>query len=82
MIKDLLSPSDVDSNTMIALCSALHFKGSWENPFGAPFEDDFHLSESSSVKTQMMQKKVKSRDNLIPKYSSSDSRFLNRKKCC
>jgi len=59
MIKDLLSPSDVDSNTMIALCSALHFKGSWEYPFDAPFEDDFHLSESSSVKTQMMQKKFR-----------------------
>jgi len=62
MIKDLLSASDVDANTMIALCSALHFKGSWENPFDAPFEDDFHLSESSSVKTQMMQKKVKSHE--------------------
>jgi len=59
MIKDLLSASDVDANTMIALCSALHFKGSWENPFDAPFEDDFHLSESSSVKTQMMQKKFR-----------------------
>ena len=63
MIKDLLSPSDVDANTMIALCSALHFKGSWEYPFDAPFEDDFHLSENSSVKTQMMQKKVKSLRN-------------------
>ena len=58
MIKDLLSASDVDANTMIALCSALHFKGSWENPFDAPFEDDFHLSESETVKTQLMQKKV------------------------
>ena len=65
MIKDLLSPSDVDANTMIALCSALHFKGSWEYPFDAPVEDDFHLSESDAVKTQMMQKKVDSRANHI-----------------
>ena len=80
MIKDLLSPSDVDANTMIALCSALHFKGSWEYPFDVPVEDDFHLSESAAVKTQMMQKKVESRGNRVnlKKKSSFDSLSTTR----
>ena len=44
---------------LIALCSALHFKGQWEEPFDAPYEGDFHLDNDRSKKTQLMIKKSK-----------------------
>jgi len=44
---------------LIALCSALHFKGSWTIPFESPFEGDFHLNNEKTVKTQLMSKKDK-----------------------
>jgi len=59
MIKELFQAGDIDPNMLIALCSALHFKGSWEIPFDKPFEGDFHLNNDKSVKTQLMCKKDK-----------------------
>merc|ERR1711944_201677 len=53
MIKELFSAGDIDPNMLIALCSALHFKGCWETPFDAPFEDEFHLTGEKTVKTQL-----------------------------
>lgn len=49
----------LDPNMLIALCSALHFKGSWEEPFDAPYEGDFHLDADRTKKTQLMIKKSK-----------------------
>ena len=49
----------LDPNMLIALCSALHFKGSWEEPFDAPYEGDFHLDANRTKKTQLMIKKSK-----------------------
>ncbi len=34
-IKDLFSPQSLDTNTRLALVSAIHFKGDWASPFGA-----------------------------------------------
>jgi len=45
MIKKLFNPADLDPNTMVALCSALHFKGKWQFPFDKPFEEVFKLSD-------------------------------------
>lgn len=49
----------LDPNMLIALCSALHFKGSWEESFDAPYEGDFHLDANRTKKTQLMIKKSK-----------------------
>lgn len=54
MIKKLFDPADLDPNTMVALCSALHFKGTWKFPFNAPFEDTFKLNDKESTKATLM----------------------------
>jgi len=59
MIQELFSAGDIDPNMLIALCSALHFKGSWEESFDAPYEGDFHLDANRTKKTQLMIKKSK-----------------------
>ena len=58
MIKKLFDPADLDPNTMVALCSALHFKGTWKFPFDAPFEDTFKLNDKESTKATLMTVKV------------------------
>jgi len=54
MIKKLFDPADLDPNTMVSLCSALHFKGTWEKPFGTPFEDTFKLNDKDTQKATLM----------------------------
>merc|ERR1712110_84787 len=54
MIKKLFNPADLDPNTMVALCSALHFKGKWKFPFGKPFEDVFKLNDKDTQKATFM----------------------------
>jgi len=59
MIKNLFNPSDLDPNTMVALCSALHFKGTWQYPFDEPFEEHFKLNDTETKKTMFMRVKDK-----------------------
>jgi len=59
MITELISTGDIDPNMMIALCSALHFKGQWETPFEAPFVGDFHVDDENTVNTNFILKKSK-----------------------
>lgn len=42
---------------LVALCSALHFKGAWKLPFDAPFKDDFNLGDDKTVQTDFIMKK-------------------------
>ena len=58
MIKKLFNPADLDPNTMVALCSALHFKGKWQFPFDKPFEDVFKLNDKDTQKATFMTVKV------------------------
>jgi len=59
MIKKLFNPADLDPNTMVALCSALHFKGKWQFPFDKPFDDVFKLNDKDTQKAALMRVKVK-----------------------
>lgn len=59
MIKKLFNPADLDPNTMVALCSALHFKGKWQFPFDKPFEEVFKLNEKDTQKATFMRVKSK-----------------------
>merc|ERR1711935_561888 len=51
MITELFSAGDIDPNMLVALCSALHFKGVWKEPFEAPFKDEFNLDGDTKVTT-------------------------------
>merc|ERR1712227_359484 len=59
MITELFSAGDIDPNMLVALCSALHFKGSWAEPFDSPFKDEFHFGDDTSVETDFILKKSK-----------------------
>ncbi|KAJ4814863.1 Serpin-like protein [Rhynchospora pubera] len=56
LIKDLLLPSSVDQSTVLALCNAIHFKGTWAQRFdkSRTVRDDFHLLDGTSVKVPFM----------------------------
>ena len=57
MITELFSAGDIDPNMLVALCSALHFKGAWKEPFDAPFKDEFTLDGDKKVTTDFILKK-------------------------
>merc|ERR1711970_1358758 len=57
MITELFSAGDIDPNMLVALCSALHFKGTWKVPFDAPFKDEFTLDGDKKVTTDFILKK-------------------------
>ncbi|KAJ3697388.1 hypothetical protein LUZ61_001093 [Rhynchospora tenuis] len=56
LIKDLLPPSSVNQSTVLALCNAIHFKGTWAQKFdqSRTIKDDFHLLDGTSVKVPFM----------------------------
>ncbi|XP_077523316.1 iris-like [Amblyomma americanum] len=55
-IKELLPPGSVDAATLLALVSALYFKGRWIVPFdpGRTVTRDFHETRSRVVRVRMM----------------------------
>ncbi|PNX56007.1 serpin-ZX-like protein, partial [Trifolium pratense] len=56
LIKELVPPQSVDSLTRLIFANALHFKGSWDEPFPDWCTEnyDFHLLNGSSVKVPFM----------------------------
>ncbi|XP_011198766.2 serine protease inhibitor 42Dd isoform X8 [Bactrocera dorsalis] len=56
LIKDLIAPDAVDSDTRVVLVNAIHFKGEWKYQFpkSATRDDDFYLNEVDSVRVPMM----------------------------
>jgi serpin B len=56
LIKELLPPRSVNSLTRLIFANALHFKGSWNEPFPdwCTQNYDFHLLNGSSVKVPFM----------------------------
>merc|ERR1711953_238287 len=57
MIKELFSAGDIDPNMLVALCSALPFKGAWKVPFEEPFKDEFFMDGDKVVETDFILKK-------------------------
>ncbi|KAH6926764.1 hypothetical protein HPB50_021856 [Hyalomma asiaticum] len=55
-IKELLPQGSLDSSTVLALVSALYFKGRWDTPFdpSRTVPGDFHESRTRVVRTRMM----------------------------
>ncbi|CAG0924949.1 unnamed protein product [Notodromas monacha] len=55
-IKDLLPNGSINSNTKIVLANAVHFKGSWEQPFDKSHTEkqDFHISPNKIIQVDMM----------------------------
>jgi serpin B len=55
-IKDLLSPSNVDSDTRLVLTNAVYFKAAWETPFNKQFTrvQPFRVTPKRTVKVPMM----------------------------
>lgn len=56
MIKDILPPGSIDSQTNLVLANAAYFKGLWENKFDAANTklDVFHISPSNRTIVDMM----------------------------
>lgn len=57
LIKNLLSPSSISSNTRMIITNAIYFKGNWERAFD-PKEDselNFYVEPDKPVKTTFMQ---------------------------
>nr|XP_014095060.2 alaserpin isoform X4 [Bactrocera oleae] len=56
LIKNLIAPDAVDSDTRVVLVNAIHFKGEWKYQFpkSATHDDDFYLNEVDSVRVPMM----------------------------
>ena len=44
---------------MVALCSALYFKGTWDKPFDEPVDGEFHLDNDNTKKCKLITVKVK-----------------------
>ncbi|XP_034366626.2 serpin B6-like [Arvicanthis niloticus] len=59
VIRDLLSPVTVNSNTQLVLANAIYFKGNWEKPFNKEDtrEMPFKISKNEKKPVQMMFKK-------------------------
>ncbi|CAH0407675.1 unnamed protein product [Chilo suppressalis] len=60
-IKDLISPSMLDSLTRLILLSACYFKGTWKTKFNPnnTKSTDFYVNPSKTIKVDMMQLKTK-----------------------
>ena len=43
---------------MVALCSALYFKGTWDKPFDEPVDGEFHLDNDNTKKCKLITVKV------------------------
>jgi serpin B len=58
LIKDLLPGGSIKADTKLVLTNAIYFKGDWSDPFEKRWTKphDFHVSESSVVKSDMMYK--------------------------
>ncbi|XP_018788503.1 PREDICTED: serine protease inhibitor 42Dd-like isoform X4 [Bactrocera latifrons] len=56
LIKNLIVPDAVNSDTRMVLVNAIHFKGEWKYQFpkSATRDDDFYLNEVDSVRVPMM----------------------------
>lgn len=59
LIKNLIQPGAIPSNTALFLLSAIYFKGKWRIPFDPKktSQKDFFISDKDSVKVDMMFKK-------------------------
>ena len=55
-IKELLKPGSTDSMTRMVITNAIHFEGSWDNPFDVEdtYQADFEVDSETKVKVQMM----------------------------
>ena len=60
MIKEMLSPDDVSSETSVVLINAIYFSGFWEAPFNNRELRVFHSIPEREI--QMMSKSVKAED--------------------
>ncbi|WJX41285.1 hypothetical protein P8452_28660 [Trifolium repens] len=61
LIKEILPPDSVNSQTRLVFANALYFKGAWTEKFDASKTEDydFHLLNGSSVKVPFMTSKKK-----------------------
>ncbi|AWB10481.1 serpin B [Thermodesulfobium acidiphilum] len=57
LIKNLLSPGSINSNTRMILTNAIYFKGNWEKAFNPKEDSDlnFYVTSDKPVKTTFMQ---------------------------
>ncbi|XP_023032670.1 serine protease inhibitor 42Dd isoform X2 [Drosophila willistoni] len=56
LIKGIIKPDSLNSQTRLILVNAIHFKGEWEIKFNEKntLEDDFYINESQRITVQMM----------------------------
>jgi len=76
-IKDLLSETDIDALTYLVLTNAIYFKSDWRYQFDAEAteETDFHLSDGTDAKCQMMHMND---DSIDLQYADDDQAQLLR----
>lgn len=68
MIKDMLSPNDIDANQQMILLNTLYFNATWQNPFNARRTQDlqFHKFGGATITTPMMNQETR-----FPYFSSA-----------
>ncbi|KAH8267113.1 hypothetical protein KR018_007867, partial [Drosophila ironensis] len=73
LIKDLIPPSALNSDSRLVLVNAIHFKGNWLHKFPkyATRQEEFHLDESRSVQVPMMSLKERFRYADLPSLNAA-----------
>ncbi|VDK39288.1 unnamed protein product [Gongylonema pulchrum] len=72
-IKDLISASNINSNTVLMLLNAIYFKGTWKKQFNSSDtkEKPFYVTANQSIQVKMMSTK-----NSVLSYSDDKLRMV------
>jgi serpin B len=75
LIKNIVSPGDINDQTRIVISNAVYFTGKWEDKFDVDLtnQDDFFSIEQTNVKTDFMHK-----TEHLDYYENADFQFISK----